>query len=563
VNRALRVSCAAIAVVALELGGCTLALKRNADQCQANAECQALGAEYVCSADRVCVKFATDERDTGVRNLECTSNADCAATSGLALCREGQCRPLTAPAASCVWIGGNTSPSDGADVLAIGILVPPSELGSNPDPLVRGAVGAAINELNRARDALSLSDLPPLVGVACDETNDQAVSYLLSELHVPLIIGPTDASRVEGVLRQTGVQAVLLAPFADGPNLEPSELDAPAFLVGCKPNRSGVRVYLLDAIAEASAELGRLGAPGLETISPLLAVSNDQPSYSFAQGINARALSKAGVRVVNYTAGGTDLLSELRSELPPPNLIVASSAEDDWDTNIPAIDSATFQAHQFYPYYLLADKRAAVFTQTVLHDQITVGFPRQYQRLLGLDYHRSAQSASAYQDFSTAFQAETSGAPQPGLEYAYDCTYAAVYAMVAAQKRWLRATADITPELFVTALKALSGGGRALPVGELTIQSVVSDLAVNAGADASLDLIGAAGGLDFQGGGPGGLTGGDKSRQYFHPASPDGELYCIDLAAHAKDFCDTGIVFPASGGPPNSTESQCACFGSP
>jgi hypothetical protein len=550
-----------------QLLGCTLALQRDGGQCEANADCQALGTDYVCASDRVCVRFESDARSVGNRaGDECGSHADCAGSIGLALCRSGLCKPLNSETKGCVSVGwGTTSPSEGSDLLPLGMLVPKSELGgADLGRYLTGAVGTAINELNRAREEQALLALPPLVGVACDEGREDSIEYLVSELEVRLIIGPVTSSRVEDVLDQTGEGALLLAPFAEGPDLQPEPGDSPGVVVSCSPNRSGVRGYLVDAIVEARARIAELAARGLENlekINPALAVSNDEATAAFARELDPDQLADAGVLRIEYTteAGGRGLVAALEGLDRPANLVVAASAEDAWAENIAAFDNRFYQDHDYYPYYLLAGKRASVRERTIGEQATASDFPPQYQRLLGLDYHRSDRTRAAYDDFSTAFRSHTRGVPDPGLELAYDCTYVAVYVAVAAEQRSLLSGGDVTPQAFVTALGAVHGGGRKLPVRALDIPNVLGDLVSSRGSDGSVDLIGASGDLDFEGGRPAEGSSGGPHRAYFHPAAPDGELYCID--DDSKDFCDTGIVFPAAGGMPTSEEVNCKCLG--
>jgi hypothetical protein len=438
------------------------------------------------------------------------------------------------------------------------MLVSPSELGATGRPLVSGAVGTAINELNRARDERDLVDLPPLVGIACDETSDEALDYLIDSLEVPVVVGPTSSSRVSRAIDRSAGKALLMLPNADGPNLEPEANDSLAYFVGCRPSRTGVRAYFLDAVR---AVIARIQAAGEPAVTPLLAVSEDVPTESFASGINQADLTSAGVRRLEYTteAGGRGLVSALKGEDPPPNLLIAASGEDAWQDNIPAVDSASFGDHEFYPYYLLATKRFDLL-ETLIDMTTAEGFPRQYERWLGLDYHRSERSRQAYEEFRVAFEVEAgagSGSDaDPGLEYAYDCAYVAAYAAVAAQQRKL-VMGRHTGAALATSIDALTGGDTAIPVRALSIPDAIEQLLENNGLPESLDLIGTSGDLDFE---PAGAEA--SKRRYLRPATPDGELYCISRSG-VKTFCDTGVVFPAEGGEPSADDGQCDCLGAP
>lgn len=546
------------------LTGCSVLLDPVVGQCRRHEDCQALGVGYVCAPDAVCVELVDSfpgsvGRDAG----SCQLDADCASTHGLALCREGACLTLNAPEVGCLSSGwGTTVPEDGSSVLPIGMLVPDAELSSSgTGRRVSGAVGTAINELNRARERDSLAGLPALVGVACDEARPEALAYLVDSLQLGVILGPSRSDAVRQALARTAGRALLVAPFADAPSLLPEAADPAAYLLSCKPNRQHLRAYMLAAVDEARALVGALGAPGLDPSSLALAVSNDVATQRFAEGFNDRDLAAAGLRRVRYAmgAGGLGLVNALRGVTPPVNLVVAASAEDAWAENIAAYDGATFASHGYYPYYLLAERRWDLYNE-VLRDQATAdGFAPQYARLLGLDYHREPESALVYDEFRSAFFAETGSQAEPNLEYAYDCTYLAVYATVAAAQRSSQPANRLSAEAIAAGLGALHGGGPLLPVRELDVARVIAGLVERKGEDAAVDLVGASGRLDLERLLPSDGAG-LVARQYWSADAADGELYCIDT--DQKVFCDTGIVFSRDGGSVVRGENPCRCLGS-
>jgi hypothetical protein len=535
--------------------GCTLLLQREPGQCSSHADCQALGSGYICASDRTCVPFdvqrvAADSRDGG----SCREDADCVAL-GLAVCRAGACLPLNAPEHGCVSSRlGTTAPVDGSTALLIGLIAKRDAL--NPSLLDRRLVlpvTTALNELNRARDG-GPSALPALVGVTCDLSSPTALEYLVEDLQVGILLGPTDVSSVEPLMNQLGERAVLWAPLADGPNLDAAAGSTPAWLVSCKPNRSEVRPYFLSAITEVEA----LARASLETISPVVAVGGDVATTDFFAGFNASALDAAGLRAVSYTPSprGRGLVRALEGMTPYPNLIIAASAEDAWGENMAALDLSSHETTSAYPYYLLAEKQADAYAQTI-NDQATAdGFLPRYRRFMGLDYHRSGPSTLARTDFQVAHRDETASDPDPGFEYAYDCTYLAVYSALAAAARYSIPIAELPPEALMSSTSALMGDGPLLPVGGATAAQVIESIRSNRGGAGSVNLIGASGDLEL-------LSGTARSPygvpRYLAPHNPDGELYCID--DNTKSFCDTGITFSASDGTvqrPDAT--RCSCF---
>lgn len=536
---------------------CSLALSRDDEQCSDSLDCQRFGPDYVCSTDHVCVTYTKSERGVvGDRGDECRTHADCTAKLGPSLCREGACLRLTDRDIGCLSMDwGTTAPADGTEVVPIGMLVPAAELGTTARRKFSGAVGTAINELNRAREELGETSLPALVGVACDESSDEAISYLTETLGVRAVIGPVSAARAEQVLDQSAGNAVFFLPSADGPNLVPEPGDPKSLVVGCKPNRDGIQTLFLSAIREVTA---RVEAETGKPPEAVLAVSEDAPTASFAASLNDKDLAAAEVRRLEYFAGGIGLVNALRSLSPAPHLVIAASGEDDWVDNISAVDAASFRVNDFYPYYFLGEKRFEHLT--TLTDLTTAeGYPRQYHRVLGLDYHRDERSKLAYEDFRVAFELDPGGGagadPDPGLEYAYDCTYIAAYATAAARERRL-SQGEPSPDALVLSLDALSGG-QAVPVRAQSAAQALELLAENRGTTGSLDLLGSSGELDFTAD-----DSGDSGRRYYRRTTPEGELYCIPKTG-LKTFCDTGVVFPVDGGEPSADNGKCDCAGAP
>jgi hypothetical protein len=544
------------------LFACTVALRRQDGQCRSHADCQALSAGYLCAANGVCAAFDAGSLANSSPGIgHCSADADCS-DLGLAVCRRGMCLGLNAPDGDCVSNGwGTTVTPDRSSVILIGMLAPRGEL-FNSSARVVAPIVTALDEINRSRTPENAAVLPALVGVACDEAQPLALDYLLDDLAVNIVIGPADPSRVEPTLAQIGGRAALWTPYADGPHLREPDLTASGWLVGCKPNRFGLQTYFLSAVSEVQAELGALATPPLGTISPTLAISGDLATTAFAAGFSADVLDAAGVRAVQYTAGqsGRGLISALQVVRPFPNLVIAASSVDRWGENIAAFDRVSYDQTRAYPYYLLSEKRTDVYSQTI-NDQATAnGFPAQYRRFMGLDYHRDGQTALAAAAFSVAFRDKTGALPEAGVEYAYDCAYVAVYSAVAAALRYSIPASELPAEALVEGLESITGSGPLLPVGEPQVGDVVNTLIANHGANGSVNLVGASGGLEFVGNVR--AAPGAAAARYVAPKSADGELYCIDV--NSKEYCDSGIIFSAiDGSITKPRQPRCSCLGVP
>jgi len=538
-------------------GACTLALERADRQCQRHADCRALGSGLVCAEDGVCVPLNVNEpsaaavADAG----SCRAHSECAGSFGQSLCINGACQPLNEPSASCVsWDWGTTSPPDAADVLVVGMLVPSDELAGSLR--VTGAVATAVRELNAVRELAPTVGLPAIVAVACDESKPESVAYLVDTLRARIIVGPTRTAQLEPALRKAGEAALLLAPFADGPDLPVLADRAAGRLVSCKPNRSAVRAYFLDAVEEVRAQIAALAAPGMDPIEAALAVSGDEATLAFSGQFNDQELQDAGLRRLRYTAdpSGSGLLSALIAATPRPNLVVAASSEDDWAANIAAVDGATYVSTGAYPYYLLGEKSTDVLSMTNANASTAAGFPAPSMRLIGLDYHRDDLVARTYSEFAASF-VQAHGAPPAGLEYAYDCAYLGIYSAIAAGIRRGVPPSSLSASEIVLGLDALHGEGAAVPVRAASIREIMARLAARRGESGSVDLIGSSGQLDIE---QSATSADGLSSRLFSVAPPAGELYCVDGAT--LSYCDTGIVFPVAGGEPSRSDDGCTCF---
>jgi hypothetical protein len=458
--------------------------------------------------------------------------------------------------------GASEALADGADVLLIGVLSSANELGlesarslARPDPPAFGvgaAVSTALEELNRVRRESAQFELPPLVGVACNENDSDQLEHLIDALRVRLVVGPTDSERVAVAALRTQKRALLLPPFADGPELDADTFHDTSWVLSCRPNRRAVLGYFLNAVAEARRYIDAV-VPR-PPLNPALLVSADVATASFANELDGAALEAAGVRRLNYAdMGGTDLVSDLVELEPPVDLVIAASMEDDWGSRMAAYDTAYFERHGEYPYYLLADKRAHVLEPTLAD---TIGAPPRALRFLGLDYERGALSHLALSAFAESYESKFARPAEPALEYAYDCTYVAVYSAMAAALRLRRPIAELDVDAIVSGVGALQGGSAPSLVGEGDAASVLAALVDARGRSGALDLVGASGALEFP---PvDDPTAFEPTPRYVGVAAPNGELYCVD--ANTRSLCDTGIIFAADGGLPAAATDQCACL---
>ena len=540
--------------------GCTLALRREHDQCHTSEDCQSLSVGAVCSESGVCEQLATRAPASSDAEAACERDADCG--DAWSVCRGTKCKALAT--AGCIPVSPD-DPSRTRDRLALALLVPGSELSGDPSGAHLLAAATAVGELRAGLEQQDDS-FPELIAVACDESDSAGYAHLLSA-GVRVVLGPMRAESVESARSIIDGQAVLFSPYADAPELETPPPSPTTSIVSCKPNRRGSAAAVVSAARVVQAELQRRRLIAKGAASELaLSTAEDQLGISTLFG--ETELDAANVRALSYVDDppGQGLVTELQRQSLSPSLFVAASDTEDWSELIAAIDdSATFSASP-YPFYLLSDKQASV--AQLVHDVDGSDHP-VHRRAVGLDYDLSSANAQVHEIVQSAFEQGTGRAFEPGLDYVHDCAYLATYAAIAAEQRYSLTTAQLSPEAVLVGLRSFSNGNRRLATTADLIQTVFSRLLNRCagGADCEepfdglVELVGGSGDLDLQGVRSVQEIARAPAGQYVQPSPRALRLYCTDPEL---GFSDTGLVFATSGADPDSGVAEAlSCVGPP
>ena len=531
----------ALLLGALSCVGCSLALRREHDQCHTSQDCQSLAVGAVCSQSGICEQLVAPPQASGEAQA-CSRDADCT-NDAWSVCRHGTCKALATN--GCITLSASGRHGT-RDRLPLAVLVPAAELTGGNMGAELLAASFAIDELRRGFDQHG-EPFPEVVAVACDENDTAAYAHLV-DAGVRVLVGPMRAGALESARMAVNGQAVLFSPYAEGPELEMPARSPTSSVVSCKPNRSGAKASLLAAVSFVQAELHRRALIA-EDGEAVLALSETERQLGLADLFGKADLASASLRKVTYTnvPPGGGLVSELKREaVPPPSLVVAASAAEDWSELIAAVDDSARFAQRPYPFYLLADKQASVGQ---LLGQVNGSDHPLTARTVGLDYTLSADNTAIHRDFEQAFTQGTGLPFEPGLDYVRDCSYLATYAAVAGQLRYALAPADLGSEAVLDGLRAFTGGGRRLPTGDGGINRVLQELQDKRGFDAAVQLIGGSGDLDLLGVLSVEEVASLPAGQYVHPAPRDQQLYCADATA---TFPATKLVFPSSGAAPGA-----------
>jgi hypothetical protein len=523
-----------VAALGALVSGCTVALERAHRQCDTSADCQHLAPNAVCTSDGLCESLSASAAAAG-----CADDRDCA--GAWSICYRSSCHQLDQ--APCVGIDGRAS-SDSSERLPFALLVPDEEMERVVDASAPtlGVARTVLEAFAVAREESPM--LPELVGVACPETNPAALQ-LLADAGVRLVIGSVQGDALLAASDALQQQAVLFAATADEPNLLETAEPLASDVVSCKPNSRDSRLAQLAAVAFVRGQLNEAGrlAPDSPTV---LARSQDEGRLGYA--LEASELEQVGY---DASMDGQGLVRALAKQERAAGLLVAASGLEDWSYNLKAVEGARQVARLKPPYYLLRDKQAGAL------DTVAIGAEGLSQRTAWLDAARSDTVLANQQSFARDYAATTGVGAEPNLAYLHDCLYVAVYAALAAELRFGVSVRELSAKAVLLGLDALVGGKEELNAGAGGIGRALELLRSSQGLQASLDLTGGSGDLDFEPSLDALEVIPSKTGTYVRPSAGDLELYCVDK--RLSQFCGTNLRFPTTGEPALGV-SQCDCF---
>ncbi|HSN98733.1 MAG TPA: ABC transporter substrate-binding protein [Candidatus Nanopelagicales bacterium] len=190
---------------------CSVIVDTNADQCETDADCAAIGGR-VCSADRVCVASS---------GQSCSANSECVAQLGkeyVCAVSEGVCKNLRSD--ECQTLVGLPA-ADGA--MVIGAIGPTSGLDEGIGLPIENSIRVALGDFAEASE--SLSDPPrPMVMVGCNDDSSSELAVAAAEHLVSV-----------------GSQAIIGAAFS-GITLAVKDVTIPAGALLISPSATAVGI---------------------------------------------------------------------------------------------------------------------------------------------------------------------------------------------------------------------------------------------------------------------------------------------------------------------------------
>ncbi len=204
-----------LAGVAISAQGCSYVANETAVQCTSQKECVDLGAGFentTCDpVTKTCVPVAAPP--------ECQANRDCLPKGNTFVCRKSDKKCVNVLSPECPTLMGTPDLLQNDDALVLGAITPVAS-GELGDAIERGARLAQL-ELTPTTTATNVpagGKNRPVVIVSCKEFNSDgytgllaAANHLVKNVETPVIVGPTDPSDAELVVKQVTLPNQVLA----------------------------------------------------------------------------------------------------------------------------------------------------------------------------------------------------------------------------------------------------------------------------------------------------------------------------------------------------------------
>jgi serine/threonine protein kinase/ABC-type branched-subunit amino acid transport system substrate-binding protein len=474
----------------------------------------------------------------GASRSGCATNAACTKALGVAgLCTkdEGACVPLETPLCHA-----HAEPSDLANDATIwfGAMLPLS------GPRANQAGDANAIDLARRDFVTMTGGLPsskragptrPLGVVICDEAQDAAAAahHLVDDLHVPAIIGFSDAKEVvqltTSLFIPTGTLAVaslVTSPLITHIPHPPNEPPLVWRTAPCVVQEAAAIARVVSDVEEP--ELRRMGVVSpTGRVRVVLARGSTGDSISFSDAV-VSALSFNGKAVVDngdaftevdIPSSGDDTAAVGRVIDAHPNVILCVVPASTCIRGLLAPLEARWPMSRPYPLYVMASTAT-----NGVYDFVGSNAGRRH-RILAVD---TPASTPANVKFAFRYNDVFSPTVTPGTapSTSYDAFYLAAYAAYAVGEQ------RITGLNMAQVIGRLVGPGKPLDVGPSQILDVVNELHEGR----NVDLNGSGSALDFD------LTTGENSTDF--------AIFCLkaDASGHVVDTVESGLRFDARTG---------------
>jgi ABC-type branched-subunit amino acid transport system substrate-binding protein len=482
-------SCWLPAALALSFGGCTILSAPDTEQCDKDADCASLGAQFegfVCK-QHVCVETAT----------RCATVSDCNKAEGAALstCVEGQCVQLTSE--DCPEVVPADAVRDGT--IFIGSMGPlKGEYVGNGLPIALGAT-LALEELDERANGIPIGEdgeRRRIAMIKCHDLDDpiRVAKHLIEKVRVPAIIGPAFSGVTLNVAAEVSIPAgtLLLSASATSPAI--TDLDDDGLVWRTAPSDALQAVPITTLVQRFEDRLRtERGLAAGDTIRVAVVAKGDAYGTGLFDAVtgtmrfNGKTATDNGgnflginykdpsIEEVDFSTHVTSLL-----DFQPDLVLGLGTAEVVQEIMGPLEDAwPTAGTPPPRPYYLFPD---GGHVPDLL--ELAQADPTLLTRVLGTVPGRKGAN---YDAFALRYKARFENVvPGTFAETGYDAAYLLAYAMIAAQ------SPDVTGARIAAGLGKMSDGASVIARPD---QINLAITALSSGG--SIQFEGASGNLDF------------------------------------------------------------------
>jgi branched-chain amino acid transport system substrate-binding protein len=512
-------------------------------ECTTNVECtdRATAAEI---ARRAALPDGGDDADAGDAGFN--PDAAFALDGGAgaivvpAICIRPEQKCVTLTSVDCKTITGDFK-NDNAVVL--GSLFTTSGAQGATNIARQQSATLAVEEINASQNGGGIPGAPgaaarPIVMVSCDETSrDRAAGHLVTDLHVPAIVGPNlsqDVLDLTNNLTAKGGTLMITPTSVASPITDLADNDLTWRLVPSDTQRAPLMIAQLNQMEADVNVLTGSSRP----VKMAIIYRNDalgQGSFNAMSSIvfNGKTLSDPinngnNVLIKAYTPATPEAAIAAAVAVFAPDIVALFGTAESITKEMNPLEAAlSADGGATRPKYMLIDSNKV----KELTDAIALR-PDLRDRVRGTGQISEVTSVPVFTGFNLAYQQRYgTAASVSGMGPSYDATYAIAYALAAKREQ------PATGANVASGLRKLSGGATVINIGSQRILAAYQALT----AGESIHATGTFGALEW-----------DPKGDFFGTI----EMWCVSTSV-TPVFASSGLLFNIKTQTPSGSYTQC------
>jgi branched-chain amino acid transport system substrate-binding protein len=488
-----------------------------------------------CTTNAECTELAT----AAAANDPANADAGSVATKVPAICLQpdGHCVTLTSQ--DCTTVTGKYE--DDRSIVIGSLFAVQGATAAQNIPRQQSAM-LAVEEVNAAGGipSTTVGSSRPLVMVSCNTSGNiiRAATHLVSDIHVPAIVGPNASQDTLNVSNQVTIQAgvVVISPTAQAGSIaDLTDNDLTWLMIPLDNQRGQLMMQQINAL-EAS-----LKAQRSETSVKLSIVyRNDVTGIGTQTSLNTLMINGApltdptnagtatgNVQIVPYdpTQPNQNAIVAQQVSFAPDIVVLAGTAETVTQIMNPLEQQWTSVNR---PYYLFIDpsKGPDILAAVTGNNDLR-------QRIRGTGTTPSPSSTDVYNTFSLDYISRYKTSPTAsGCGPSYDATYSIAYALAAMKD------SPISGANIAKGLRKLAGGTVTIDTGTQDLLAAFQDLA-------SGNIVGVGTNCPLEWDAKGSVMGGTI------------EMWCVGLSGTTAVFQSSGLTFDIKTQTYSGSYAQC------